>query len=179
MLTLIHYKEFSVEVQKGNEPSLVLVIPDVICPSCQNARDLDICRDPSLNPKSLGQDMGEPLEDAWQCTNCPSLLDKNLIERRLLELLNRRAVTYQLQDVKCQRCKMVNNNIVSDRCACTGLFEQTVGHQPPEHLKNQNLLNSLTDIRLFVRLLRNFATFHRMFVLRDTSQNLLVLFGAN
>ena len=54
LLTLCHYKEFSPEVQKGNEPSLVLVIPDVICHSCQNARDVDICRDPSLNPKTLG-----------------------------------------------------------------------------------------------------------------------------
>jgi hypothetical protein len=84
---------------------------------------------------------------------------------------------YQMQDVKCRGCKMVNNNLVSRHCTCTGIFEQTLGHQAPEKLKNQNLLNSMTDIRLFIRLMRNFATAHKMPVLRDTAQNLLVLYG--
>jgi hypothetical protein len=65
LLTICHIKEFSPEVKAGSEPSLVLVIPDVICQSCQNARDLDICRDPSLNPKTIGEDLGEPSEEAW------------------------------------------------------------------------------------------------------------------
>jgi len=34
LLTLCHFKEFSAEVQQGTEPSLVLVIPDVICGNC-------------------------------------------------------------------------------------------------------------------------------------------------
>ena len=74
---------------------------------------------------------------------------------------------------------MVSNNIVSKHCACTGLYEQTMGNQAPEKLKNKNLLNSMTDIRLFIKLIRNFATAHKMPVLRDTAQNLLVLYGGN
>lgn len=34
LIRIMHMKEFSNEVQKGNEPSLVLVIPDVICENC-------------------------------------------------------------------------------------------------------------------------------------------------
>jgi hypothetical protein len=34
LLTICHIKEFSPEVKAGSEPSLVLVIPDVICQSC-------------------------------------------------------------------------------------------------------------------------------------------------
>ena len=52
LLRMIHCKEFSEEAQGGVEPSLILVIPDVICDSCQRCTDLDICRDPSLNLES-------------------------------------------------------------------------------------------------------------------------------
>ena len=48
LLKLIHIMEFSDEAQTGNEPSLILVVPDVICQNCQTCKDLDICRDPSL-----------------------------------------------------------------------------------------------------------------------------------
>jgi hypothetical protein len=34
MLTLIHKKEFSTDVTEGIEPSLILVVPDVICDFC-------------------------------------------------------------------------------------------------------------------------------------------------
>lgn len=45
LLTLLHRKEFSTEVTQGIEPSLILVVPDVICESCQVSTDLDICRE--------------------------------------------------------------------------------------------------------------------------------------
>lgn len=44
MLTMLRVKEFSQEVVTGKEPSLTLVVPDVICTGCQSIIDLDICR---------------------------------------------------------------------------------------------------------------------------------------
>ena len=49
MIAILHEKEFAPQVASGKEPSLILVIPDVICEYCQTSEDLDICRDPSLN----------------------------------------------------------------------------------------------------------------------------------
>lgn len=49
LLRIIHVKEFSKEVIEGNEPSLVMVVPDIICSTCQVCKDLDICRDPMFN----------------------------------------------------------------------------------------------------------------------------------
>ena len=71
---------------------------------------------------------------------------------------------------------MVKNTLVSRYCECTGLYTQTVGNQPPEKLKNSNLLNNMTDIKLFIQLLRNFAVFHQMPILKDTAQQLLMLY---
>lgn len=48
LLRMIHVKEFSKEAVSGLEPSLILVIPSVVCDSCHTSFDLDICRDPSL-----------------------------------------------------------------------------------------------------------------------------------
>jgi hypothetical protein len=70
---------------------------------------------------------------------------------------------------------MVKNTLVSRYCECTGLYDQTLGNQKPEKLRNQNLLNNMTDISLFIQLMRNFAIFHDMHILKDTASKLLVL----
>ena len=49
LMRMIHVKEFSPEATQGLEPSFVLVIPDMCCPICHAAFDLDIIRDPGLN----------------------------------------------------------------------------------------------------------------------------------
>ena len=161
LLKIVREKEFAPEVVNGNEPSLILVLPDVICDVCQIASDVDICRDPYLNKEHSN---GE-----WTCQHCESTLNKGLIERRLVDLCNRREVGYQLQDVKCIKCKMVKNSIVSRYCECTGHYIQTVGDQKPEKLRNPNLLNNMTDVRLFMQLMRNFAVYHDMAILKDVS----------
>ena len=92
-----------------------------------------------------------------------------------MDLLSRRIVSYQLQDLKCVKCKMVKNSLVSRYCECTGMFTQTQGNELPEKLKNPNMLNQMTDIRLFIQLMRNFATHHELPTLKETAQQLLIL----
>ena len=90
-------------------------------------------------------------------------------------MLNRRMVTYQMQDLQCNACNMINNRLMNERCDCTSTFRQTVGNIPPEKLRNQNLLNAQTDIKLFTRLLRNFAELHQMNTLQSTAEQMLQL----
>lgn len=176
LLRMIHCKEFSEEAQGGVEPSLILVIPDVICDSCQKCTDLDICRDPVLNLESENQNQDEEAA-RWQCKACGAGLNKLNIERRLLDLTNRRLISYQMQDLKCKQCSMVKNSVVSRYCECTGAYLQTIGNQQPEKLKNQNLLNQMTDIKLFMQLMRNFANYHSFTILRDTTEQIIQLFN--
>ena len=107
------------------------------------------------------------------CGTCDHELNKFTIERRLLDLANRRLVSYQLQDLKCKQCKMVRNSCVAKYCECTGAYLQTIGHIEPEKLKNQNLLNQMTDIKIFMSLLRNFANYHQMALLKDTAEQII------
>ena len=165
---MIHCKEFSQEVQGGVEPSLVLVIPDVICDNCQKCVDLDICREPTLN-SDLENRVQDEEDGKWRCSACSASLNKLNIERRLLDLANRRLISYQMQDLKCTQCAMVKNSIVSKYCDCTGAYAQTIGNEQPDKLRNQNLLNQMTDIKLFMQLLRNFASYHNLTILKDTT----------
>lgn len=50
-----------------------------------------------------------------------------------------------------------------------------MGFELPEKLKNQNLLNQMTDIRLVVKLMRNFGQRHDMQMLRSAADNLIQL----
>lgn len=163
MLRIIHQKEFAPEVRTGIEPSLILILPDVICASCQDLFDLDICRNNMVTEES----------EVWPCKQCKEPLDKDLIERRLIEILNRRVLAYQMQDLKCQACKMVSNTLVIKRCECTGKLMQTEGYESPEQLMNQNLLNKMTDIRLFLELMRNFGSMHQMIMLAHSAEMML------
>ena len=171
LLRMIRCKEFSEEVQQGIEPSLILVIPDVICELCQTSMDLDICRDFDLNQENVD---GESVPN-WACKSCNENLNKHTIERRLLDLVNRRLISYQMQDLVCKQCRMVKNSVVSKYCECTGAYLQTVGNTLPEKLKNPNLLNNMTDVKLFMQLMRNFASYHKLHILRDTTDQILSL----
>lgn len=173
LLRMIHCKEFSPEAQSGIEPSLILVIPDVICSNCQTCIDLDICRDPALNEEFVDRNTEQSTTGNWECSTCEFEMDKNEIEHRLLDLVNRRLISYQMQDLKCKQCGMVKNTVVSRYCECTGAYDQTIGTVEPEKLKNQNMLNQMTDIGTFMRLMRNFANYHGLNVLREATEQVL------
>jgi len=70
---------------------------------------------------------------------------------------------------------MVSNSIVKRYCECTGKLTQTAGFEMPEKLKNQNLLNQMTDIRLVIKLMRNFGQRHEMKMLHAAADNLLTM----
>lgn len=125
LLARMKKSEYSAKVTQGVEPSLILVVPDVVCDSCLKSADLDICREQLFNE---GGDLEETI---WPCTDpdCRAPLNKVSIERRLIELLNRRMVAYQLQDVRCRGCKMVSNQLIPQSCSCTGTFEPTIGFE--------------------------------------------------
>lgn len=176
LLRVIQVKEFSEEATKNKEPSLVLVLPDVICDSCLHCQSVDICRDNNLMEPEMFDAQGNPVSFVWFC-ECGQPLSLNKIERRLLELLNSRLITYQMQDLQCTACRMINNGLMNERCTCTATFKQTVGNQLPENLRNRNLLNPQTDIRLLIKLLRNFAQRCQMSTLLESVQSYYDLMG--
>jgi len=118
LLNKLELKEFAPQTKDGLEPALVLVLPDVICKECTQSSDLDLCRDTNLNDQA---DEGA-VQDRWLCQACGSALNVDDIEKRLVSLLNKKAVSYQMQDLKCKKCLMVKNHLVGSYCKCTGQY---------------------------------------------------------
>ena len=82
LLTQCGYREFSGEAA-FKDLGLSYVLPDVICGFCNHACDLDLCRDPSVNQLES--------RDRFRCVACMSHYDRDNIELRLVEAVQRRS----------------------------------------------------------------------------------------
>ena len=108
-LRLLDVREFSTAAKYAN-PCLTYVLPGVVCDFCGHAADLDLCRDVGTG-------------DGWACTACHQPHDADAIEARLVQLVQRNARAYQLQDLQCAKCRTVQRHHSSTRCEkCAAAF---------------------------------------------------------
>ena len=97
--------------------------------------------------------------------------DKSLIESTLVEIANRRSVSYQVQDLKCVSCGRVKSSNTMPYCACSGKFIGT--HSIADFNKQYARSRSLFDcvlIALCCRMLalESIARFHQFQWLHET-----------
>lgn len=105
LLDLCGTREFS-DAAIFRNPCEVLKLPSTICHQCQSARDLDLCRDPDRLPQLVEVDedgvmrwtLIAPRVQTWLCPQGHPL-DKQAIEVRLVDLVQRLISQYVLQDV--------------------------------------------------------------------------------
>eukprot|EP01022_Parablepharisma_sp_SALTPOND_P011850 TRINITY_DN1509_c0_g2_i1.p1 TRINITY_DN1509_c0_g2~~TRINITY_DN1509_c0_g2_i1.p1 ORF type:complete len:2157 (+),score=297.67 TRINITY_DN1509_c0_g2_i1:3876-10346(+) len=146
LLKMLKIGEFSKEAKYEN-PSLVFVLQDVICDFCLSIRDIDICRDSAITKGN------------WICTTCNHSYNKEYIENKLIAIVQRRILSYQMQDLKCEKCKMIKTGLLGKYCECTGKYALTLNKKKSG---STNLLNLNTDVNLFILLMKRIAVHHRM-----------------
>ncbi|KAL4706978.1 hypothetical protein ACJJTC_019516 [Scirpophaga incertulas] len=112
LLRLIGVGEFS-ERAEWRDPCASCVLAEVICRVCNHCRDLDLCRDTAVLQHGL---------PVCVCPTCGTAYDNQELEWRLIEMMNRRAMTYTLQDLVCSRCHQVKRENLSIVCDCAGDF---------------------------------------------------------
>jgi len=122
LLRLINVGEFA-PAAEWQDPCISFVLPEVICKSCNYCRDLDLCKD-----SNQGEVAGTQV---WLCPNasCQAPYDTQEIESMLLDCVQRKVMTYILQDLSCTRCGEVTQYNLADRCRnkfCAGDFKTTV-----------------------------------------------------
>lgn len=127
LFTIINVREFSDEAQFV-DPSLSLVIPQILCLKCNQCKDLDLCRDPCSNlntlessndkdddtPRSNNQPIG------WYCSECNHFYNLKYIEFYLIEILHSKMISFVTQDIKCSKCNEVRGAYLQRYCECTG-----------------------------------------------------------
>ncbi|GAA5880821.1 hypothetical protein JCM16303_005131 [Sporobolomyces ruberrimus] len=113
LLDLIGVREFAREAVFHN-PCLAFKVPMVVCKLCNSIRDLDLCRNVHFLIK----------DHPWMCLNenCTAEYDRASIEALVIESLHRRFISYQLQDLRCSRCKTMKAENLRSTCDCSGEY---------------------------------------------------------
>lgn len=108
LLRMVHVKEFGPE-SSWKDPCASLVIPDIVCPSCQNCQDLDMCRDPTLQ-----------VDGAILCPVCNAQRDMDALEMKLINSFRSMMDAYSIQDLKCNKCGTTATEHLQQQCDCCG-----------------------------------------------------------
>ncbi|XP_049530617.1 DNA polymerase epsilon catalytic subunit 1 [Anopheles darlingi] len=150
MLRLIGVGEFS-EKAHWREAVKSYVLPEVICQACNHCRDLDLCKDTHRALKD-GQ------QPVWLCAQCNVDYDNVEIEMRLLDVVQRKLMSYTLQDQRCIKCKQIKRENLAKHCPCTGAYENLI---------------SAADLRRLLQTFQALAHEYRMPILEETVQHVL------
>ncbi|CAB0010464.1 unnamed protein product [Nesidiocoris tenuis] len=117
LLRLIDVGEFS-DAAEWSDPCPSVVLPEVICRSCNHCRDIDLCKD---SFRSVDNDVYY-----WQCPVCSTNYDNTEIEALLLDIVNRKSMAYVLQDLQCKKCLMIKMENMTEHCTCAGQFQTLI-----------------------------------------------------
>ena len=124
LLHLYDIREFSPKGAFSN-PSTSLRLTQLSCQECCVPRDIDLCQDDSLCAPNESNS-SEPATLAPKCETCAQPFDRLVIEERLLADVQRLAVQWMSQDLKCNKCSRIRTNEFMEHCSCAGEWVGTV-----------------------------------------------------
>jgi len=126
LLALFDVREFGKEARFEN-PSASLRFDGIVCDTCTMTRDLDLCRDEDILPDV--SENGEGLSNKpWRCHSCGTEYNKISLEEKLIARLQATVFQWQMQDIKCKKCGVLQSDDSSfaDHCSCGGQWVGTV-----------------------------------------------------
>ncbi|XP_057662319.1 DNA polymerase epsilon catalytic subunit 1 [Diorhabda carinulata] len=110
LLRLIGVGEFS-EKAVWNDPTVSYIIPQIICRACNHCRDIDLGRDQFRS------------DSAWLCPLCNSEYDNAEIECVMLNIVNKKLLAYNLQDLQCKKCMQIKPDNINKHCVCSSTYK--------------------------------------------------------
>lgn len=134
MLKLIGVGEFSENAQ-WKEVNKSYILTEIICQACNLCRDIDLMKD-----KHRANKDGSPV---WLCSQCYVNYDTEEIEKRLIDVLNRKFMSYTLQDLQCERCQGIKQDNILEYCSCAGVYKTLI--QPEEVKTLIKTFNTVAD----------------------------------
>lgn len=94
----------------------------------------------------------------WLCPQCFVYYANDEIEVRLLDVLQRKIMSYTLQDLRCTRCKQIKRENMAELCSCAGSFETLI---------------DVKDIRNLLHTFGRVADSHQMGLLKEQTEWML------
>jgi DNA polymerase epsilon subunit 1 len=154
LLSILDVAEFSKE-GIFSDPSESFKLSEVVCSHCGSARDLDFCKDADLLP-----DEGTDQVVAWRCIQCHHEYSQLALQERMVMQMQALLTTYQLQDLKCSRCKQVRGDELSEHCVCSGEWVGNLG---------------MMEVRRKLGVFKSVAEFYRLDMLRGAVEEVFLL----
>lgn len=68
-------------------------------------------------------------DQPWLCERCSTEYDRAAIEALIIDSLQRRVVSYQLQDLRCGKCKTMKSENLRSHCDCSGEYQMSETRQ--------------------------------------------------
>lgn len=149
MLRLINVGEFS-EKAVWKETSKSFMLTEMICKACNFCRDIDLMKD-----KHRAMKDGMPV---WLCSECSVNYETEEIEKRLIDVVNRKLMSYTLQDLQCVRCQSIKQDNIMEYCSCAGKYKTIIGAD---------------DVRGLVETFNVVADEHSMVLLKEYTDTLI------
>ena len=154
LLSILDVAEFSKE-GVFTDPSESFKLSQVVCSHCGSARDLDFCKDADLLPDD---DADHTI--AWRCIHCHYEYSQLALQERMVVGLQSLFTAYQLQDLKCSRCRQVRGDELSEHCGCSGEWVGSIG---------------MMEMRKKLSVIKSVAEFYRLDMLRGAVEEVLAL----
>ena len=151
LFSQVGIQEYSNEAKWSN-PCANLVLPDVFCTVCQDSRDIDLCI------LSSGDENDEDNIKRWVCEDCQTPFNTDSIECRLVEMIGKKCVRYQLQDLRSKSNGQVATRVLS---------------RQSDDAKELKADISREDITSQLLILHNLATYYNLEWLLETTEDLL------
>lgn len=104
LLAQISVQEYSSKARWVN-PCASFILPGVFCSECQECRDLDLCILPVPTEDSTNM--------TWACADCATPYNSQSIEQKLADVIERKCLRYQLQDLRCSNTSQVSTRFLS------------------------------------------------------------------
>lgn len=143
LLAMFEVKEFSAAAH-FEDPSESLCLEQVICAHCMMSRDLDLCRDSDILPPSTSSNNdGNIQAKPWTCADCGHEYDRLVLEERLIAQVQLIITQWQMQDLVCEKCKMIRLNDFMEHCGCGGEWVGTMKREQVE--KKLRVLNRVAE----------------------------------
>jgi DNA polymerase epsilon subunit 1 len=132
LLKLTNKSSFSNEVSYENTKKKIFLLNDMFCENCGTVKDLNLFENNDKN--------------SLVCNECSNNYNKDNVEYKLIELLNQIILSYQIQDLKCNKCSIIKENNISNNCDCSGTF---VCKEDKNEIRNT--INSLQSLSKFYK----------------------------
>jgi DNA polymerase epsilon subunit 1 len=149
LLAQISVQEYSSRARWVN-PCASFVLPNVFCSECQECRDLNLC----ILPISTEQRVNMK----WTCIDCGTPYDSQSIEQKLVDVIQRKCLRYQMQDLRCRKTGQVSTRCLSRQSETSQKLKLDITRE---------------DVISQLLILNNLARFYDLEWLLETTKRLL------